>query len=260
MDRVKAKKYLGQHFLNEPAIAQKIAQSLTLHHTTILEVGPGMGILTRYLLQNKQADIWVVEIDPESVKYLKNNFSSLENKIIEDDFLKLELSSFFKGKPFALIGNYPYNISSQIVFKMLENKELITEMVGMFQKEVAERICAKPGNKDYGILSVLTQAYYQTEYLFTVDANKFNPPPKVKSGVVRLIRKNETSLGCNERLFKELVKQSFNQRRKMLRNSLKTIGFNEEELQMPIFSKRPEQLTLTEFVYLTNLLNKNLHV
>jgi len=253
MDKVKAKKHLGQHFLNDETIANKIADALSgKGYTHVLEVGPGMGVLTQFLLPRKEFATHVVEIDTESIVYLQQHFPELNNRIINGDFLHLSLEKLFNNQPFGLIGNYPYNISSQIVFKMLENKTLIPEMVGMFQKEVAERICASPGSKEYGILSVLTQAYYHTTYLFTVLENQFTPPPKVKSGVIKLVLKENEPLNCDEVLFKKLVKQAFNQRRKMLRNSLKTVGYTPEQLNLPIFTKRPEQLSLQEFIMLTN--------
>lgn len=258
MDRVRAKKHLGQHFLTDLDIAKRIAESLQLNtYTKLLEIGPGMGVLTQFLLQNPQKEVYVIDIDSESIGYLKEHFPQLNQKVIEGDFLKLDLAKLFNNTEFGLIGNYPYNISSQIVFKMLDYKHLIPEMSGMFQKEVAERICSGPGSKEYGIISVLTQAYYNAEYLFTVNENVFNPPPKVKSGVLRLTRKKETILPCNEILFKQVVKTSFNQRRKMLRNSLRGLGFTAEQLSEEIYTKRPEQLSLQQFYSITIQLEAN---
>ncbi|MGV6845937.1 MAG: 16S rRNA (adenine(1518)-N(6)/adenine(1519)-N(6))-dimethyltransferase RsmA [Lutibacter sp.] len=254
---VKAKKHLGQHFLKDETIAKKIADTLTeKNYHTVLEIGPGMGVLTQYLL-NKNLDIHVIEIDTESVAYLKNQFAQLTNHILENDFLKIDLKTLFQGNSFAIIGNFPYNISSQIVFKTLENKEIIPEFSGMFQKEVAQRITAKPGNKIYGILSVLTQAFYNTEYLFTVPPNVFNPPPKVDSGVIRLIRKNNFELSVSEKLFFRVVKTSFNQRRKTLRNSLKSFNLSDKLKQDTIFAMRPEQLTVEQFIELTTKIEED---
>ena len=218
----------------------------------VLEVGPGMGVLTQFLMK-KNREVKVVELDFESVAYLKENFTALEGHIIEDDFLKLKLENIFDGKPFVLTGNYPYNISSQIFFKMLDYKDLIPCCTGMIQKEVAERIAAGPGSKTYGILSVLIQAWYKVEYLFTVHEHVFNPPPKVKSAVIRMTRNETTDLGCDEKLFKQIVKTTFNQRRKTLRNSIASILDKSHPLSAdPIFNKRPEQLSVQEFVELTN--------
>ncbi|MGB0974722.1 MAG: 16S rRNA (adenine(1518)-N(6)/adenine(1519)-N(6))-dimethyltransferase RsmA [Flavobacteriaceae bacterium] len=257
MDKVRAKKHLGQHFLKDESFAKQIADALTLNnYDTVLEIGPGMGVLTKYLLE-KKVDTYVIEIDSESVEYLQAHYLKLSNRIIEQDFLKYNLNDVLKGKPFALIGNYPYNISTQIVFKTLEMRDQIPEFSGMFQKEVAQRICATHGNKTYGILSVLAQAFYDTEYLFTVPPNVFNPPPKVDSGVMRMIRKDNYSLPCDEKFFFRVVKTSFQQRRKTLRNSLKSIGIADSIKQYDIFNKRPEQLSVTEFIELTCLLEKN---
>ncbi len=249
MDTVRAKKRLGQHFLTDLNIARNIVNSLSEEQHLVLEIGPGMGILTQFLLQRSGVDLFVVEIDSESVNYLHKHYPALANKIIEKDFLKLDLSTVFKDK-FSIIGNFPYNISSQILFKVLEYKNYIPEVVGMFQKEVAVRIASQPGNKDYGILSVLLQAFYDIEYLFSVDAHVFNPPPNVKSAVIRLTRNNITDLGCNEQIFKQLVKTAFNQRRKTLRNSLKTLSFIDGFTCEPIFNKRPEQLPVSDFIFL----------
>ncbi len=251
MEKVKAKKHLGQHFLNDENIAQKIADSLTLKsYQTVLEIGPGMGVLTKYLLE-KPISTYVIEIDTESVEYLNKHYPKLEGKIIFKDFLKYNLSEVFGQEPFAIIGNFPYNISSQIVFKTLELRDRIPEFSGMFQKEVAERICEKKGSKTYGILSVLTQAYYEAEYLFTVSENVFTPPPKVKSGVLRLIRKENFKLPCDEKLFFTVVKTAFNQRRKTLRNSLKTYQLSDNLKEDSIFDLRPEQLSVEQFIELT---------
>ena len=250
MGKVRAKKHLGQHFLNDLNVAQKIADSL--HHQAykqVLEIGPGMGVLTQFLLQ-KDSEVFVIEIDTESVVYLKTHFPLLNNHIIEGDFLKLPLNEIFK-EPFALIGNFPYNISSQILFKALEHKEIIPEIAGMFQKEVAERVASQPGNKNYGIISVLLQAYYNIEYLFTVNEDVFIPPPKVKSGVIRLIRKENQTLDCDEKLFKRVVKTAFNQRRKTLRNALKSITLVDEKKAEPYLSLRAEQLSVDDFIQLT---------
>ena len=248
MRLVKPKKFLGQHFLKDLKVAQDIADTVdACPNLPILEVGPGMGVLTQFLLP-KERTVKVVEVDYESVAYLQ-----LEDNIIEDDFLKMNLQRLFDGQPFVLTGNYPYNISSQIFFKMLDNKELIPCCTGMIQKEVAERIAAGPGSKTYGILSVLIQAWYRVEYLFTVSEHVFNPPPKVKSAVIRMTRNDTQQLGCDEKLFKQVVKTTFNQRRKTLRNSIKPILGKECPLtEDPLFNKRPEQLSVQEFIELTN--------
>jgi len=253
MGLVKPKKFLGQHFLRDLGIANDIADTVdTCPELPILEVGPGMGVLTQFLMK-KGREVKVVELDFESVAYLKENFAALEGHIIEDDFLKLKLENIFDGNPFVLTGNYPYNISSQIFFKMLDYKDLIPCCTGMIQKEVAERIAAGPGSKTYGILSVLIQAWYKVEYLFTVHEHVFNPPPKVKSAVIRMTRNETTDLGCDEKLFKLIVKTTFNQRRKTLRNSISSILDKSHPLSAdPIFNKRPEQLSVQEFVDLTN--------
>jgi len=249
---VKAKKHLGQHFLTDETIAKKIADSLINNtYNEVLEVGPGMGVLTKYLLDNKNYTTSVIEIDKESVAYLRAHFLHLSNRIFEKNFLKVNLQEIYPNKQFAIIGNFPYNISTQIVFKTLENKEFIPEFSGMFQKEVAERIAEKPGTKKYGILSVLTQAFYNVEYLFTVPPNVFNPPPKVDSGVIRLTRKENYTLPVSEKLFFQVVKTSFNQRRKMLRGSLKTFNLSDELKQSEFFTKRPEQLSVEDFIQLT---------
>lgn len=262
MRAVKPKKFLGQHFLTDLSIASRIADTVdACPQLPVLEVGPGMGVMTQYLVQ-KQRPVKVVEIDYESVEYLRRTYPDLEDNIIEDDFLKMHLERTFQGSPFVLTGNYPYNISSQIFFKMLDYKELIPCCTGMIQKEVAERMAAGPGSKTYGILSVLIQAWYDVEYLFTVEPGVFNPPPKVRSAVVRLTRNETTDLGCDEKLFKRLVKTTFNQRRKTLRNNIKPLlsaleaestvkpDFT-ELLADPIMQKRPEQLSVEDFINLT---------
>jgi len=248
---VKAKKYLGQHFLKDENIAVKIAASLTENgYDTVLEIGPGMGVLTKYLLRRKFTT-YVIEIDRESVEYLQVHYLNLSERIIAEDFLKIDLKDYFQDNPTAIIGNFPYNISTQIVFKTLENKHQIPELCGMFQKEVAQRIAEKPGSKSYGILSVLAQAFYDVEYLFTVPPSVFNPPPKVHSGVIRLIRKKNYTLPIDEDLFFKVVKTAFNQRRKTLRNSLKTFNLSDKLREDTIFAKRPEQLSVQEFIILT---------
>ena len=252
---VRPKKSLGQHFLKDNDIAKRIADTIDgFPQLPVLEVGPGTGVLTRFLL-DKARDLTVVELDRDSVAFLKQNFTELEHdRIIEDDFLQLDLSRLYNEK-FCVIGNYPYNISSQIFFKLLDYKDLIPCCTGMIQKEVAMRLAGVPGNKIYGILSVLLQSWYDVEYLFTVDEDAFTPPPKVKSAVVRLVRNSRTAMNCNEKLFKTVVKTSFNRRRKMLRNSVKPlIGENTDVLQDPLFTKRPEQLSIAQFEELTNML------
>lgn len=252
--KVRPKKSLGQHFLTDKVVAERIAATLDAYRgVPVLEIGPGMGVLTSPLLQRGH-NLQVVEIDNESVDFLSANFPGLEGRIIADDFLKMNLSSLFGGEKFCVIGNYPYNISSQIFFKILDHKDEVICCSGMLQKEVAERITAPAGGKVRGILSVLLQAWYDVEYLFTVDENVFNPPPKVKSGVIRLTRNNVTHLGCDWRLFRSVVKTSFGQRRKMLRRSLAGMlgGFAPDD---PIFTRRPEQLSVDEFVTLTNIIS-----
>lgn len=260
---VKAKKYLGQHFLKDLSVANKIADSLSeVGYENILEIGPGTGVLTKFLLQ-KKSTITVLELDSESVVYLNKDFkeenvhlntNSSKFKIIEGDFLKTNLTELFKGKPFAIIGNFPYNISSQILFKAIDNKDFVPEFAGMFQKEVAERIAEKKGSKTYGILSVLTQAFYDVEYLFTVPSSVFNPPPKVESGVIKMTRKKDFSIPVDESLFFRVVKTAFNQRRKMLRSSLKSLFPADSLKEDPIFAMRPEQLSVQEFILITQKL------
>lgn len=260
--QVKPKKNLGQHFLIDQSIARRIADTVdACPDIPVLEIGPGMGVLTQYIVQ-KQRPFKAVEIDRESVTYLNEAFPTLRENIIGNDFLQMDLNDVFDGKSFVLTGNYPYDISSQIFFKMLDYKELIPCCTGMIQREVALRIASEPGNKSYGILSVLIQAWYDVEYLFTVDENVFNPPPKVKSAVIRMTRNKIEKLDCDEQLFKRVVKTVFNQRRKMLRVSLKQIfnvlaarpAFYEQE----IMTKRPEQLSVAQFVELTNLVETEL--
>ncbi len=248
---VKAKKHLGQHFLTDEGVAEKIAGTLSYSgYEKVLEIGPGMGVLTKYLLK-KDLDVHVIEIDRESVAYLQEHYPVLQGKIHEKDFLKYDVSEIFGQEQFKIIGNFPYNISTQIVFKMLELREYIPEFSGMFQKEVAQRICEKEGNKTYGILSVLVQAFYEAEYLFTVPPSVFNPPPKVESGVLRLSRKEDLSLPCDEKLFFRVVKTAFQQRRKTLRNSLKIFDLPENITEDSIFGLRPEQLSTARFIELT---------
>ena len=257
---VRAKKHLGQHFLTDESIAKNIADALIgTNYKNVLEIGPGMGVLTKYLLQ-KEPKVTVMELDRESVAYLHETFplehikldTSKENfEIIEGDFLKKDLQTVFNREQVAIIGNFPYNISTQIVFKAIENREFVPEFSGMFQKEVAKRIAEKEGSKVYGILSVLTQAFFNVEYLFTVPPNVFNPPPKVDSGVIRLTRKENYTLPVDEKLFFRVVKTAFNQRRKMLRSSLKSFNLSDSLKEDPIFVRRPEQLSVNEFITLT---------
>ena len=257
MDKVKAKKHLGQHFLKDEGIAKAIADTLTLEgYNKVLEIGPGMGVLTKYLL-DKPVETFVIEIDTESVDYLNQHYPKLEGHIISKDVLRYNMSEDFGDDQFAIIGNFPYNISTQIVFRALELRERIPEFAGMFQKEVAERICEKKGTKAYGILSVLVQAFFDAEYLFTVDEHVFIPPPKVKSGVLRLRRKENYHLPVDERLFFSVVKMAFNQRRKTLRNSLKTYNLSDSLKEDTIFDLRPEQLSVEQFIDLTQKIAAN---
>lgn len=248
---VRAKKYLGQHFLKDENIARQIAESLTGRTPHVLEIGPGMGVLTKYLYANTDLDFHAIEIDTESVVYLHDHYPALH--VIEGDFLALDLSQLF-SEPFAVIGNFPYNISSQILFKIYDNRNQVPEVVGMFQKEVAERVAAKPGSKTYGILSVLLSAFYDIEYLFTVNENVFNPPPKVKSAVIRLRRNGVQALECDEQLFTKVVKIAFNQRRKTLRNALRQLNMSLDKISPELLSFRAEQLSVAQFVEITNLL------
>ncbi len=258
MTRVRAKKHLGQHFLKDKEIARRVAESLPLSTAMpVLEIGPGMGVLTRFLLENPLINLKAVEIDTESVAYLHEHFPTLE--VIEGDFLKMDLDKVF-DEPFCVIGNYPYNISSQIFFKVLEYKDKIPYVSGMLQKEVAERIASKPGNKAYGILSVFMQAYYDVEYLFTVSEHVFDPPPKVKSAVIRFIRNDVKQLDCDEKLFRTVVKTAFNQRRKTLRNSLKPLVEKDNPILVDkIFDNRPEQLDVQSFITLTKMLKNSMN-
>ncbi len=258
MKQVKPKKNLGQHFLTDLNIARRIADTVdACPDIPVLEIGPGMGVLTQYLVE-KPREVKAVEIDAESVRYLYERFPKLRDQILGEDFLRMDLNKLFDGRQFVLTGNYPYDISSQIFFKMLDYKDLIPCCTGMIQREVAQRMAAVPGTKAFGILSVLIQAWYDVEYLFTVDEDVFNPPPKVKSAVIRLTRNDVTSLGCDEKLFKRVVKTVFNQRRKMLRVSLRQL-FSRETLPgadffaQDIMTRRPEQLSIAQFVELTNM-------
>lgn len=262
MRSVRPKKNLGQHFLTDLNIAKAIADTVdACPDIPILEVGPGMGVLTQYLM-TKGRELKVVEIDTESVAYLNEKYPALRQHIVGEDFLRMDLNNLFNGRQFVLTGNYPYDISSQIFFKMLDNKDLIPCCTGMIQREVALRMASSPGNKAYGILSVLIQAWYDVEYLFTVDENVFNPPPKVKSAVIRMTRNNTIDLGCDWGLFRRVVKTVFNQRRKMLRVSLRQI-FNSQQEHASFFSdeimtRRPEQLSIGQFVELTNMVAQEL--
>ena len=248
MNEVKAKKFLGQHFLTDESIARRIVESLSPSARNVLEIGPGMGVLTKYLIDRPDTDFHVVEIDRESVEWLHVHYEGLH--VIEGDFLKMDISALFHDTC-AIIGNFPYNISSQILFKVFEQRNHVTEVVGMFQKEVAERVAAGPGSKTYGILSVLLSAFYDIEYLFTVPEYVFNPPPKVKSAVIRLTRNGVTSLECDEKLFVQVVKAGFNQRRKTLRNALRQLGMPLDSVPEELLAKRAEQLSVEEFVTIT---------
>lgn len=255
MDSVKAKKHLGQHFLTDKNIAQKIVNALihTDKYKKVLEVGPGMGVLSDFLLQKTDFETYLIDIDTESFEFLHKQYPSLGDKLINADFLALNFKDIFL-EPFAIIGNFPYNISSQILFKILENRNQVPEVVGMFQKEVAERCVAKAGSKAYGILSVFLQAYYKCEYLFTVKAGVFNPPPKVLSAVIRLTRNETATLDCDEKLFWQVVKAGFNQRRKTLGNALAGVIKKELQGEEEVWSLRAERLTVQDFVNLTNLI------
>ena len=256
---VKAKKALGQHFLKDEGIAKGIVDALRINDETrlsnnVLEIGPGTGVLTKYLIEDERIRLELAEIDTESIEYLKATYPYSLSSLVQRDFLQMNLRDAFAGEPFSIIGNFPYNISSQIFFKILEDPNLVPQVVCMLQKEVAERLVSPPGNKSYGILSVLLQAWYNMEYLFTVPEHVFLPPPKVKSGVIRLVRNDNKELGCDPQLFKQIIKACFNQRRKTIRNSIKPIAAKLGiEIQDPILDKRPEQLSVEEFVYLTNL-------
>jgi 16S rRNA (adenine1518-N6/adenine1519-N6)-dimethyltransferase len=256
--KVKPKKHLGQHFLTDKQIAADIVGLLSLHHnyTKVLEIGPGMGVLTDFLVQDSRYETHLIDIDTESVAYLKKNYPALQKRVISGDFLKLNLGTLFE-EPFAIIGNFPYNISSQILFHILDYKDKVPEVVCMLQKEVAERIASPPGNRDSGILSVLLQAYYTITYQFTVPEHVFDPQPKVKSGVIRLQRNKVAKLDCDERVFKRLIKQGFNNRRKTLRNALKPLALPEAVVQHPLMDKRAEQLSVADFVLLAQLCGTN---
>jgi len=258
MSLVRAKKHLGQHFLTDKNIAAKIVDSLRPenNYTQVLEVGPGMGILSDFLLQKKDLQTYLIDIDTESYEFLQKKYPQLGERLINDDFLEMDFSKVFK-EPFGIIGNFPYNISSQILFKVLDNRQQVVEVVGMFQKEVAERCSAKAGSKEYGILSVFLQAYYKVEYLFTVKAGVFNPPPKVLSAVIRLTRNGEQQLNCDEKLFWQVVKAGFNQRRKTLRNALSSLINKEKMTDEPVLDLRAERLSVDDFVNLTNKIVEN---
>ncbi|WP_430814304.1 16S rRNA (adenine(1518)-N(6)/adenine(1519)-N(6))-dimethyltransferase RsmA [Carboxylicivirga sp. RSCT41] len=254
---VKAKKHLGQHFLTDLDIAQRIVDSLSSEQNKVMEIGPGTGVLTQYLVQRPDVDLNLIELDKESVEYLTAHYPELNGRIFFKDFLKLDLKEIFEG-PFALIGNFPYNISGPIFFKVFEYRNQIPEVVGMLQKEVAERLAAGPGTKVYGVLSVLLQAFYKIDYLFTVGAHVFNPPPKVQSGVIRLTRNDVMKLPCDEKLFVKVVKAIFNQRRKAIRNSLKAIPFNKEAIaDHDYLTRRPEQMSVNDFIELTCMIENN---
>ena len=254
---VKPKKALGQHFLNDLNIAERIVESLSPSQN-VLEIGPGTGILTKILIK-KKIDLKLVEIDKESVDFLTNELEINDSLIYNQDFLKMNLAEVFNKNNFSIIGNFPYNISSQIVFKIIDYRKYIPEMCGMFQYEVAERICQKEGSKKYGIISVITQAYYNAKLLFEVSNDLFTPPPKVNSAVISLKRKENLNLNCDEKLFLKIVKLSFQQRRKTMRNSLKQINLSDNLREDTIFDKRPEQLSVTEFIDLTNMVSQDLN-
>lgn len=256
--QVKAKKFLGQHFLTDQTIASDIVEALASLYPSgdVLEVGPGMGVLTRYLLLKPSLTTWAAEIDRESVTYLMAHYPQISERLLQESFLEIDLSKRFSNA-LAVIGNFPYNISSQIVFQVIDHRERVPVMVGMFQKEVAERLAAPHGGKDYGILTVIAQAYYEIKYLFTVPEHVFNPPPKVKSGVISMVRK-DTLLGCDEVLFRQVVKLAFNQRRKKLRNAIASYGISDEQLGT-FANQRAEELSVADFVTLTNLIAGHKH-
>jgi len=258
MTLVRAKKHLGQHFLTDKNIAAKIVESLRPEnkYTQVLEVGPGMGILSDFLLEKTEYETYLIDIDTESYEFLQKKYPKLGSRLINADFLELDFASTFNG-PLGIIGNFPYNISSQILFKILDNRRQVVEVVGMFQKEVAERCASKPGSKEYGILSVFLQAYYKVEYLFTVKAGVFNPPPKVLSAVIRLTRNETLQLDCDEKLFWQVVKAGFNQRRKTLRNALSSLINKEKMTDQPLLDLRAERLSVEDFVKLTKQINSN---
>ncbi len=255
--KVKAKKHLGQHFLKDPSICQRIAGDLKMAKSqNVLEVGPGTGALSKWLIADKRIqELYLMDVDEESITYLKMLYPERSSNILFEDFLSYDLNKFLPGESFNVVGNFPYNISSQILFRCLEFKDRIPEIVGMFQREVAQRIAKGPGSKQYGILSVFMQAYYDIEYLFTVDEDVFDPPPKVKSGVIRCTRNQRTSLPCDEKLFKRVVKTAFNQRRKTLRNSLKPL-LSGLELPEKYSGERPEQCSVEDFILLTEMIGR----
>lgn len=259
---VKAKKHLGQHFLTDKNICAKIANTYGAHEgcKRVLEIGPGMGALTEFLLKDESLEVWVMDVDTESIAYLNEHLPKLKGRILEKDFLRVKLEEIMGNEPFSVVGNFPYNISSQILFKCIDYKDQIPEIMGMFQKEVAERVAEKPGSKQYGILSVLLQAYYDIDYCFTVDEHVFNPPPKVKSGVIRCVRNERKALPCSDELFKRIVKTTFNQRRKTIWNTIKPLisNFSDEQKETikahPFMSLRPEVLSVEQFIELTQLI------
>jgi 16S rRNA (adenine1518-N6/adenine1519-N6)-dimethyltransferase len=257
---VRAKKHLGQHFLIDKNICEKISNQYGKHKNCnrVLEIGPGMGALTEFLIKRSDLEVYVIDVDKESIAFLKKNFSQLDNRIFEGDFLRLNLEDLMGNEPFAVVGNFPYNISSQILFKCLDHRDQIPEIMGMFQKEVAERVAEKPGSKTYGIMSVLLQAFYTINYCFTVDQHVFNPPPKVKSGVIRCVRNAREKLPCDEKLFIQVVKMAFNQRRKTIRNSLKQIIAN-PTFDHPFLNLRPEVLSVEQFIELTQAI-EGIHI
>lgn len=259
MGNVRAKKHLGQHFLNDKNAAQRIVNALdtNLGFKQVLEVGPGMGVLSDFLLQNLSYETYLIDVDEESIAFLADKYPDLGNRLIHGDFLQLDFATHFEDK-MAVIGNFPYNISSQILFKILDERQKVMQMVGMFQKEVAERCVAQPGNKEYGILSVFLQAYYDVEYLFTVKAGAFNPPPKVLSGVMRMTRNTVEKLDCDERVFWRVVKAGFNQRRKTLRNALSGVIPKDKMSDNPLYELRAERLEVSDFITLTNEITKAL--
>lgn len=259
MSTVRAKKHLGQHFLNDKNAAQKIVDALdpSLGFKQVLEVGPGMGVLSDFLLQNDAYETWMIDIDEESIAFLDDKYPQLEHRLISGDFLALDFSAHFDDK-MAVIGNFPYNISSQILFKILDERNRVIQMAGMFQKEVAERCVAKPGSKEYGILSVFLQAYYDVQYLFTVKAGAFNPPPKVQSGVMKMTRNKRETLDCDEKLFWRVVKAGFNQRRKTLRNALSAVVPKDKMSDNPLYELRAERLTVDDFVTLSKEISLSL--
>lgn len=251
-DEVRAKKFLGQHFLTDEGIARDIVDSCTGNLPRLLEIGPGMGVLTKHLVKKEGLDFCAIEIDHESVEYLNVHYPSL--RVVEGDFLKIDLTTLFHDS-FAIIGNFPYNISSQILFRLYDNRDMIPELVGMFQKEVAARVAAKPGNKSYGILSVLLSAFYDIEYLFTVHEHVFNPPPKVKSAVIRLVRNGVDKLDCDQELFEKIVKTGFNQRRKTMRNALKQLNLDTSTIPDNYLQARAEQLSVADYIHLTQIIS-----